>query len=322
MAESSERGAEAFQVASRLRIDAVTAEVLRAFTLAGVHSLVLKGPAISTWLYGDGDPRSYVDCDLLVRPGDVRMAGSMLAELGFERQYEDGRMPSWWREHASEWRRGADDVMVDLHRRIPGVGIDDGAAWVVLSAEMTSLTIAGQPAPVLGPSGRALHIALHAAHHGTSSPKPLADLDRAVSQVAPAVWRQAAELAERLRATEALSAGLRLIPRGEKLAAELGLPPPRSIEVLLRASSPPPVALGFELLASADSWRERFAIVRHKLVPPSDFVRRWRRDATESRLGLARAYVRRPLWILRHAPDGFRFWLRTRRKARSHGPEW
>lgn len=319
MPESIDRGAELYQVANRLRIDAVTAEVLRAFALADVRSLVLKGRAIATWLYGDGDPRWYVDCDLLVRPDDLRAAGGVLSGLEFERRYDDGRMPPWWREHASEWSRGSDGVMVDLHRRIPGVGIDDGAAWEVLSAETETLMIGGQPAPVLGLSGRALHIALHAAHHGPTSPRPLVDLDRAVHRLAPAVWRQAVALAERLRATEALSAGLRLIPLGEKLAAELGLPPPRSIEVLLRASSPPPVALGFELLASADSWRERLAIVRRKLVPPPDFVRRWRSDATESRLALARAYAGRPLWILRHAPDGFRFWLRTRQKARRHG---
>ena len=50
-------------------------------------------------------------------------------------------MPDWWREHASEWWRDADGVLVDVHRTLPGIEIGDEQAWGLLSASTDSSTI-------------------------------------------------------------------------------------------------------------------------------------------------------------------------------------
>ena len=78
-AESSERVAKLVATASRLALDAATADVLRAFERVGARALLLKGASIARWLYAEGEPRTYVDCDVLVAPADVAAAEEVLA---------------------------------------------------------------------------------------------------------------------------------------------------------------------------------------------------------------------------------------------------
>jgi hypothetical protein len=299
-------------VAGNLRVDWATAEVLRAFEDRGVKTLLLKGPSVVRWLYQAHDPRSYIDCDLLVRPGDLNAAEHILEGRGFAPNIYEREMPTWWREHAVGWLRAGDGAIVDLHQTLPGVGVGPDRLWVTLYADVDEIGVAGFPATTLTIPGRALHLALHAAQHGVGWPHVIAELERAVSSTDQAVWRAAVELAEALDAVPALAAGLRTSAAGRSLASTLGLPSDRSVEVALRASSPPPVALGFDQLARAEGWRARLRIMRHKVAPPATFVRAWSPLARRGRLGLVLAYAWRPLWLLRSAPAGFRAWRAAR----------
>lgn len=307
-------------VATGLRIDSATAEVLRAFAAEGVRCRLLKGPAIAQWLYEPGEPRYYIDSDLLVAPADLKRAEVVLERLGFVKRFDDSRMPEWWREHASEWLRPSDGVPLDVHRSLHGVGVGDDEAWSILSASPANVPVAGLDAPVLAASARALHVALHAAQHGEAQGRPLADLERAISRLDEGLWSAAARLAERLEATEALSAGLGLTAPGKELARRLGLPAPSSTAVMLHAAGPPAVALGIEQLVRARGVRARVSIIRHKVFPPPEFIRHWQPVGTDSRAGLARAYARRPFWLLRHTPRALRTWLAARRRARRGDP--
>jgi Uncharacterised nucleotidyltransferase len=303
--------------ASALRIDAGTAEVLSRFAEVGVDALLLKGPAIAHWLYNEGEPRTYLDCDLLIAPPHISAAEELLGDLGYARPFDDRRMPMWWQTHDNQWLRDRDGLTVDVHRALPGVGVDAEAAWTLLSAHTDVVMVAGYPAPTLALPARALHVALHAAHHGADYRRPMSDLQRALLAGDDDLWRGAAALAARLQAMEILAAGLRLTPSGAQLATRLGLPVTRSVDVELSAGSPPPVGLAFEQLARADGMRARTEIVWRKLVPPADFIRLWDPRAAHSRPSLLRAYLRRPAWILRHAPRGLEAWLRARRTVRS-----
>jgi hypothetical protein len=299
-------------VAGNLRVDWATAEVLRAFEDRGVKTLLLKGPSVVRWLYATDDPRSYVDCDLLVRPDDVHAAEHVLEGRGFSPNVYEREMPTWWREHAVGWLRAGDGAIVDLHQTLPGVGVGPDRLWVTLSADVDEIDVAGFRTTTLTIPGRALHLALHAAQHGVAWPHVIAELERAVSATDEAVWRAAVELAEALDAVPALAAGLRMSAAGRALASTLDLPADRTVEVALRASSPPPVALGFDQLARAEGWRARLRIMRHKVAPPATFVRAWSPLARRGRLGLVLAYAWRPLWLLRSAPAGFRAWRAAR----------
>jgi len=313
--EASDRAERRAVAAGNLRIDAATAEVLGEFRAIGVEALLLKGPSIARWLY-DGT-RGYTDCDLWVRPGNGEAAERVLRGLGYEKAVDKGGLPDWWQEHGSDWTRSADGVCVDLHRTLPGVGVDAESAWRTLSATTETLEVACYPARALSLPARALHIALHAAHHGPAWGAVLADLERACDRVDDTVWVQGAALAEELAALDGFGAGLRLLPAGSALADRLDLPPNRSVEVALQARTTPPTALGFEQLRSARGPWARAKIVTRKLVPPPGFMRHWSPAAAQGRRQLVRAYFRRALWLLRAAPRGWRAWREARREVRA-----
>jgi hypothetical protein len=285
---------------------------------------LLKGASIAQWLYDDDGTRTYIDGDLLVAPEDILAAGEILERLGYRRHFDDRSMPSWWREHATAWIRERDGVTIDLHRKLPGVEIDDATAWSLLFREHDHIMLRGGSVPVLALPGRALHVALHAAHHGVEwtgpiapeSRGPIADLNRALARADEEVWRSAAALARELDATDAFAEGLRLTAAGREMATRLHLAQARSVKAALHATTPPPVALGFEQIARASSFGQRVEIVWRKLVPPPAFIRHWDPRANESRTALVRAYLRRPVWLLQRAPEGFRAWREARRSVR------
>ncbi len=312
MARGSTQAARA--VAANLQVDAGTAEVLRAFDTAGVESILLKGVSLSRWLASAEEPRHYVDADLLVRPVHLSTAERVLIDLGLRPVLDEREMPGWWREHASTWAGKAGIATVDLHRTIVGVGVDPDQVWETLSTHVETIAVGGYPAKTLTIPGRAFHVALHAAQHGIGWGRPLADLTRALAVADEPTWRAAAGLATSLRATPAFAAGLRLVPAGSDLAGRLGLPTEVPTDVALRASTPPAVALGLDQLERAENLRARLAILRHKLVPPPSFMRHWSPRAREGRLGLALAYLWRPLWLLARLPAAFKAWRSARRR--------
>lgn len=313
--DPSERAAKLVSQAIRLRIDGGAAEVLRGFEQAGVRALLLKGPSFGQWLY-PGEDRVYVDCDLLVAPGDVETAEVILESLAYSRSFDESRMPEWWREHAGTWLRDADGLTIDLHQTLPGVHAEAESTWRTLSSQSAAVVVAGYAAPALGLPARALHVALHAAQHGDAWARPLADLERALELSDDALWNKAAMLAADLQAVDAFASGLRLSSAGAVVADRLGLPG-RSVDAELRAATPPPLALGFEQLARAHGISARIQIVARKVVPPPAFMRHWDPSASAGRAALLRAYVRRPFWLLRHSPRGVMTWWRARRSARA-----
>lgn len=300
----------------RLRVDAATAEIFDRFDGAGIQAVLLKGRSIFDWLYSASEIRRQGDCDLLVAPSHLADVEAVLASLGYRRDWDDRRMPSWWREHAGEWRRDRDHVVVDVHRTLVGIGAVPEKAWEALSRDAVAVTVAGREVPALPIPARAFQIALHAAQHGTGPTAPLEDLRRALRAGDLDVWRAAAQLAYELNAVDAYTAGLRLDPDGKALAQQLHLPERLSTRANLHASSPPPVALGVEQLLRTPGVGAKLAIITRKLFPPPEFIRHWEPQAGASRSALLKAYVRRPLWLLAKAPLGIRAWTRAYRVTR------
>jgi hypothetical protein len=111
-------------------------------------------------------------------------------------------------------------------------------------------------------------------------------------------------------------AGLRLTPTGARLATRLALRDVRSVTTELRASTPPPLALGFEQLARARTMRARAEIVWRNLAPSPRLLRASNPRAAGGRRGLVVAYLRRVAWLARHAPRGFEAWYRVHRSFR------
>jgi hypothetical protein len=296
--------------AHSLRIDAATATVVPALEAAGIRSIVLKGPALTRWLYDDGTPRPYADTDLLVAPDQLADAEHELSSLDFKKvAYNAGS------EHASNWER-KDGAWVDLHHSLPGVGVSPTELWQILAGELQTISIGGVQAQILGRHATALHLALHAIQHGPSWSRPLEDLERALQRFPFEVWESASLLAARLKATAAFAAGLRLLPIGETVASQLGLPVERSVRLILAAEGPLPMALGFEALGERRGLRAKLSFLGRELFPPRSFMRVWSPTAMRGRFGLLLAYLWRPLWLFRHGGPALRAWRRARQQAR------
>jgi hypothetical protein len=298
-----------------LRIDAATGEVVAALRARGIGSIVLKGPAFSEW-YPPDSGRTYVDGDVWVAPAEVAAAEATLAALGFVPAADEGGLPAWWKEHGSSWVRERDQGKIDLHRRLQGAGLDPQAVWAALWPQRLEFSVGGAVAYRLPEAGRALYATLHATHHGIDDPRGIMHLRAALAAVDEATWTEALALAHQLDAIEAFGTGLRLLPEGAKLADHVGVPDTRSVRTELLASTPPPVALGFDQLVAARGLR-RPEILLRKMVPPAGFVRHWWPPAAKNRRMLAVGYLYRPIWLLRRAPEGYRSWRAARRAARS-----
>lgn len=303
--------------ATKLRIDAATAEVIRAFELAGVRVVVLKGPALDEW-YPPDTTRSYLDSDLWVHPDHWRRGQGVLERLDFIPYLRSGDGGEWFQEHAETWWRDRDGVVIDLHHALQGVGVAPNRAWNLLAEPGREIEIAGYPAHTLSAAGQALYVTLHAAHHGRRNGKALAHLEQALKLVEEHTWRDVASLASELRAVDWFAAGLELLGVGEELARRLNLPAGRSVKVALQAEGAPPIALGIDQLLQAQSLHGRLSLLARKLFPPPAFVRHWWPPAARSQVLLMVGYVYRPIWLVWHSPGGWRAWVAARRAVRRH----
>jgi Uncharacterised nucleotidyltransferase len=298
-----------------LRVDSVTREVVTAMRDAGIRTVLLKGPSTAAWLYGGNAARPYGDSDLLVAPGSYRQAGDVLRELRFS------PVADLWHSDSQEWLRSSDASCVDLHRSLIGVLAPPQTVWDELTSGTETLNVGGIEVEVLPIRARALHVALHAAQHGEEAGRPREDLTRALRSADERVWRQAADLARRIDAQPAFAAGLRLHPDGVRLAQRLKLSQEHRPHVALRAGPQIPVAIALESLARERSMRARARLSFRSLVPPPLYMRRWSAKhmtrwpaAVRGRpLGLAVAYLWRPIWILLRLPKAISVWRRARR---------
>jgi hypothetical protein len=292
-----------------LRVDLVTAEVVKALQERSIRSVLLKGPALSRWLYDEDSRRPYVDADLLVGPQDLAAATSVLRALGF--RLVGGEIPNDWPRHAMTWLRD-DRANVDLHRTLVGVDADPTWLWEVLSERTEPMTVGGAEVAVLQPPARTLVVVLHAAKDGARVPKAMHDLAHAVDRIDLSTWQQAAALAELLNASGAFRAGLCMLPEGAVLAERLGLRAQEAAAVALRTRGAPPLSVGLDWLLTGQGGRHRLQLVGQKLVPPPAFLRAWTPLARRGPVGLALAYLWRPVWVLLHVGPALAALVRVR----------
>src|SRR3954451_13602811 len=256
-------------------LEPVAGSLFDAFAADGVEALLLKGAALAQLLYEPGEHRAYVDLDVLVGPAHLAQANDLLKRLGYRNTAERLGIEDVGRVvHADTWLSplGARAHEIDVHRWLPGAQAAAEAAWGLLWSRRTQITVAGRSVPVLGLEGQALQLATHAAQHGPSYFKGISELSLGLERWPPEVWRDAAALASALLALDAFAAGLRLLPEGSQLAAQLGLPDAAALDWELRhLRQRPRGAFHADAFGSAGTLRERLGLARLALLPN----RRW-----------------------------------------------
>jgi hypothetical protein len=295
--------------AHQLALDHATAEIVAALDAHGIRSILLKGPVLARWLYPDPTDRDYNDIDLLVDPATFSAAEGVLIDLGYVLKATN--------VHAHDYeRKGARPARCDLHRTICWPPVGPGLVWELLSRDCEGMAVAEGRAEILAPAARAFMLALHAAQHGSGTPKPVEDLRRAVELLDVPIWGQAASLAERLSAGPPFARGLLLVESGDEIVRRLELSADGPVELHLRATTASAAAWGLHRVMAAGTARERIRLVAQTLVPPRAFMRTHQRLARRGPLGLAVAYAWRPLRLLARAPRGVLALQIARRQAR------
>ena len=300
------------RAARTLVVDATAASVYRAFQSAEVRAILLKGPVLAGWLYGRDEFRDYGDVDFLVSPEHRLRARDVLRQLGFELSLVEVPLPHGRQPHAETWMRPDGGVEIDLHRTLPGLQAPYEKVWLLLSARTETIESVGATLEIMNGPARAFLVALHAAHHGIKVTQTLEDLDRALLVVSPEDWRLAALLADDLEALEPFAAGLRLSPIGRAVAADLRMPAVESVEVALRASSAPELALSLDWLVRTRGLSPRARLVIRKLAPSPGVLKARSSLARRGWIGLLSAYAVRPIWLVWHGIPAFRAWRAAR----------
>lgn len=295
-------------------IDRVTAEVHRALADNGIPAVVLKGPAIANWLYDRDEVRGYGDSDLLIPHAEWEHAGRVLSELGFQNFLGTMAHPRMESYASDPWFREGEDI--DLHSTIYGLRARHEDVWAVLGSETEPMAIGGAQLPVLAEAPRAMHVALHAAQHQDG--KAIYDLHKAVAKLDEQIWWRAAEVARRLDGLPAFVAGLRLDERGAEIVERMGLSRVRSTHTELRAGQVP-LAESLNELLETPGWRAKLAFTRAEMFPRTAFMRWWSPLARRGRLGMAVAYVWRPLYIVLRAPAAIEAVWSARRAGQRRG---
>jgi hypothetical protein len=292
-------------------LDRLIVEVSRDFRAAGIDHVVLKGPAIAGWLYGADEVRGYGDGDFLVPRADWERAIAVLREKGFTDSLAGMAHPRMESYHSHPWKlEGRGDI--DMHATLEGIDADMDAVWRELAARRETLALEAGDVEMLAVPGRLMHVALHVAQHREG--QAVLDLERALARTGDDEWREAAALAERVQALPAFISGLKALPAGEALAQRLELREVHSVQTLLRADQVP-LAEGLHELSEARGLRAKLALIRGELFPSQEFMRWWSPLARRGRLGMACAYLWRPVYFATRLPAALRSLLAARRRA-------
>lgn len=299
-----------------LFLDSVSAWISAELDAHEIPSVLLKGRTFGRLFYENEFERPFGDTDVLVPAADVAVAERLLQEAGFVRTDRDEDWLGPGPKYAHTFYRISDGAEVDLHWHLSGAACSSHQVWEALREHTVPTALGGRVVSVLDPAASAMLVATHSAHHGTKRPRTLADVEGAVTRLELAVWRDAVSLAGELGASEAFAAGLRLTPSGDALADKLGLVQPRSAEMWLKTH---PSTYGAEVLdriTQATSLRVRLRLIRHVAFPPQVVMYRFSPLARRGRVGLALAYVLRPLRLTAHAAPAMRDWLKAHHASR------
>jgi len=266
-------------------------------------------------LYALDEERISNDIDLLVDSVELACAEAILPKLGFRFLGVDRLGAA--RNADRLWMHESTGLLLELHTTIVGIGAAPTSVWETLSAATETMDIDGHPVEILDDVARAFHVAINVAHHGRLDAKTMADLDRALTVISQETWRNAADLARRLDALAAFSAGLRLNPRGALLVRSLGIAAPIDPMVALRAETAPPLAPGIVWFTQLPSAKARAAYLLRVLLPPPGTIRLRSPRARRNSFWLVMAYACRPFWIAAHLRPAIRAWRRARQTARA-----
>lgn len=132
--------------------------VAREAALLGIRILAVKGPVLQR--QGIGGRRVSADADVLV-DGAAGELAERLTVLGWERR-PISTVLRVYPDHSIELFHRSWPCDIDLHLFYPGLFASPAEAFEALSAEKSTVTLAGQPVDAPSPAGHLVVLAAHA----------------------------------------------------------------------------------------------------------------------------------------------------------------
>lgn len=185
--------------------------ILGAMEAADVPAVVLKGPALSQWLYGSATSRRFGDLDILVLPRDRDRAHERLRTLDYNLP---SQMPSKVARTIygalGAWPlTGGGTYPVDLHWRLAHVRFPAPLGAEQVIHDRISIEVGRRAVTIPSPTHTALLTLVHAAKHLWGTLEIVTGI-AALTRRHDVDWPVVRRLAEAVHAWNGCSAGLRL----------------------------------------------------------------------------------------------------------------
>lgn len=169
-----------------LRGLALTGELLRLlkrWRTVGISAVPFKGPALASLAYGHLGLREYTDLDVLLCPGDIPAAQTVLVELGYipVLAYPAQAAHLHLRNgYESGFRHPGTGYAVELHWRFAPRFLACELSWENATAGLTHVFLAGQQVSTLGVENHLLALCVHGAKHGWETLSQLLDVHQLI----------------------------------------------------------------------------------------------------------------------------------------------
>jgi hypothetical protein len=151
-----------------LEMAAELRRLVDALAAAGVDALAYKGPALAMRAYGRLAMRSFIDLDLLVRPGDVPRALAVLAAEGYAAALELTRAQErWFRRVDGDYPlvHRETGLLVELHARVSSERFCMPISTDALMRRSRTVAVGGGEVRTLGDDDLLLVLCAHGAKH-------------------------------------------------------------------------------------------------------------------------------------------------------------
>ena len=208
-------------VKRNLRFAQELLHLLDLFAAAGIQAIPFKGPALAWSLYETPGLRRMSDLDLLIPQRDVIRALDLLAANGYRRRGPNIGLRFYCDAGQLVLKRADGKFEIDLHWRLAAAHFSplDAAEF---RARLTSVEVAGRPAPAFCPEDLLTFLCVHGPTHGWTSLAGLCDLARLID-AGRLDWDAVLSRAARRRMSRIVSLGLCLAqdPLGSNLPPEV-----------------------------------------------------------------------------------------------------
>lgn len=181
-------------------------ELLAVLAHAGIAVFVHKGLAIGAMAYGDILLRHAGDLDLVIRPADLPRARLLLEDLGYAAKAAAPRPGGY---HLG-FHRASSGVTVELHWAFTSVrwpfALNEASLW----SSLTTVPVAGLPAPCLVPAMAVLALCAHGTKDAWGRLGLVADLAALLTRYPDLPWEAILACARRMRREQAVVLGFAL----------------------------------------------------------------------------------------------------------------